>query len=110
MIETVNQSDFSLNELAHGTDRYLPKWRDIPKIFKNDQTCWNLLYNIWDRKGIDKVKLFEKPSVIKAKAIMFLAAHISSRKGSKKIREAGVAYLMSELFKSFIVEDRVYNR
>jgi len=100
--------DITMDELNYGTKRLLPKWKDIPKEFRN-KTKWHILYRIWMESGIARYELKPKLGILFKDVVKILAAHMSYRgKGvSETHKRCGIAYMMSMFLDNykFIVKD-----
>ena len=99
----------TFEELRDGTKRFLPKWKDIPKEFKNNKTRWNILYRIWKKIGVVNYNFTMKPGVSFSDAVKTIAAHMSYSKKdiSNNHKECGIAYMMSLFFEDYEFVDRI---
>lgn len=100
--------DIKDEEYSFGTTKYLPKRSTLPDEFRrHDGTKWNKIFSNafffgWEKIG---VKLEIKPAIAKEcssnEIMKFLYAHMRSFSPKQEDKEAGVAWLMSQIFKDF---------
>ena len=79
---------------------YLPAWEDIPEEFKESYTKWNKLFSDWFFCGLAKLTVTINPDITSDKddIIAFLDPIMRSMNSQHQHKEAGVAYLLSEIF------------
>ncbi len=85
-------------ELLFSTTRFLPPYSAIPDSFKFGNTKWNRLFSDWFYSGVTDLQLTPKGEVDVKKALRVIKAHMISFEPSHGHKEAGVAYMMSQLF------------
>ena len=88
-------------DITFGNIKHLPKWEDIPEIYKRGNNFWNNLTSQWFFCGLkqeDLATFKPRDGVDNKKAMMALSTILSSFEPKHEHKEAGVAYLLSEWF------------
>lgn len=89
-----------LADVAFGTTALLPKYEDIPDDFKRRRTIWNDLFSSWFFDGLSALEMKPKPGIDGDLAMKAIRAHMVSWEPKHEHKEAGVAWMMDQLFES----------
>jgi len=81
-----------------GTTRFLPNYVDVPIKFKEGRSKWNSLFSHVMFSGVKNLHITPKEGIDPEKAWGFIVAHIKSWRPKHEHKEAGCAYLMSQIF------------
>jgi hypothetical protein len=90
-------------DVAHGTTRFLPLWKDIPKEFKRgvpEGTIYNRIVDRWyTGDALPEAGLSFNPGfTADAKLVKrFIMAHINCFASEYEHKMAGCAYLLSQI-------------
>ena len=85
-------------DVAFSTTKLLPEMKNIPEEFKHNGTKWNKLFSTWFFSGLKELKVTPKKGIDSNSAIKCIKAHMGSFAPSHQHKEAGVAFMMSQLF------------
>lgn len=100
----VNNLEIALG-LANNTDKYLPKWEEIPEDFKRgygEAQKWVKTVNDIFYCGVNIVEVKLKDGIDKKLALGHLMAVLLSFEPKHEHKMAGVSYLMSLWFDDLI--------
>lgn len=97
--EDVNQ--ITESEMAFGSTKLLPDFKDIPVEFDafNGTSKYTKLVSDWFFNGLEEFEPVMNDGFDKDKCIVCLGAHLSSYSPKHEHKTAGVAYMMSFMFK-----------
>ena len=88
-------------DLAYGTTKGLPSYAKLPDEFRrHDGTPWNKLVSAMFFSGVKGLQFSPQPGVDADKAFRHIRALLASWEPKHEHKEAGVAFLMSQYFKS----------
>lgn len=88
-------------DLAFGTTKGLPEYATVPDQFRRHKgTPWNELVSNMFFSGVKGLKFVPQPGVDPNRAYRHVRALLGSWEPKHEHKEAGVAYLMSQYFKS----------
>ena len=91
-------------DIAFGTTKALPKFKDIPREFTRDGNKWKDAASSLFFKGGRKSQFKVKDGVDADKAFRAIQAHLASWEPKHEHKEAGVAYMLSEWFDDYTPE------
>ena len=100
MTYTLENPTITDTEVAFGSTKYLPKMKDIPEDFFKRSNVYVQLFNAIFFKGLvefnyEPMEGFSKDTINKV-----IASHAGSFMPKHEHKEAGVAYMMSLMFKN----------
>ncbi|KAG1454112.1 hypothetical protein G6F57_015579 [Rhizopus arrhizus] len=87
-------------DMAFGTTQGLPAYDRIPVEFRDSRTQWNNLVSKIFFTGVKGLQFTAHPGVDGNAAYKHVRALLASWEPKHEHKEAGVAYLMSQYFKS----------
>lgn len=95
-------------DLVFGTTEGLPAMATIPEEFKRSATKWNDLFNLlfFGSKQKKLTGFIPKEGIDPEQAWRHVRALMTSWVPKHEHKEAGVAYLMSQYFTDYILEDK----
>lgn len=96
-----------IKESEISTTKFLPKWSEIPEEFKQIHgTKWNDIFSKWFFTGLRDAVFVPKEGFDRDKALRFIKVHMRSCEPKHEHKEAGVAYMMSQLFEDIQIGDK----
>lgn len=84
----------------------LPKMDEIPKEFRDFHNKWSKIINKWFFSGGKIKEAIPKEGVDKYKAVRAIGCVLASYEPKHEHKTAGAAYLLSEWFDVFEIEEK----
>jgi hypothetical protein len=88
----------------------MPKWEEIPKEFKEDNTKWDKFFTDMFFFGVKVSKYVPKPDIIIKTAMRHISCIAHSREPQHEYKQAAIAFLLSEWFEDIVWEKVPLNK